>query len=176
MQAACFPTFLEHSRSISYLFYSLSLNESHAHILSLTTSVTRLGYFQKLLVTNCLIKVAQMFSDVWGYFKNHHFHIKTTFPTFGKTFGILGYFFILTSGHTAVTTTHHQHRYSFSMTLSHLFTLSIYLSLSLSKTFYLSHQTKLYLSLSLSFSLSLSISHSLSLSPSSYNLSLTNVQ
>ena len=52
----------------------------------------------KLLETNYLTKVAQIFVDFLGQFEKHHFQGKTA--TFGASFGILGLLLISTSGHT----------------------------------------------------------------------------
>ena len=45
-------------------------------------SVTRLGDFWKILVTNLLIKVAQMFCNIWGYFEVWLFNLKIAVTTF----------------------------------------------------------------------------------------------
>ena len=70
---------------------ALKLNWS-CHILSLETSVTRLGDFWKFLVKVVVIKVAQMYSDFFGYFENNTFQVKTAVGTIGhllEKFGLL---------------------------------------------------------------------------------------
>ena len=65
-----------------------------------TASVTRLGDFWQLMVTNFVRKVAQISCLVLGYFEKHHFLIKTVAVTFGQLFEEFGLHFIPTSGHT----------------------------------------------------------------------------
>ena len=47
-----------------------------------TTSVTRLGDFWRFLVTNFLLKVAQMYGDFSGFLKSIPFDVKTAVATF----------------------------------------------------------------------------------------------
>ena len=65
--------------------------------------VTRLGDFWKFLITNCLTKVTQIFCDFLGYFETHLFEPKTAVVTYLATFEKIRLLFILTSGHTALT-------------------------------------------------------------------------
>ena len=43
--------------------------------------MTRLGYFLKVLVANCITKVDQIFGNFVGYFEIHNFTSKTNKPT-----------------------------------------------------------------------------------------------
>ena len=62
--------------------------------------MSRLGYFEMFLVTNCLTKVAQIFIDVMGDFEKISLfkNLKTVLDTFLK----IGLLFILPSGHTCL--------------------------------------------------------------------------
>ena len=45
-------------------------------------SVTRLGYYWTILATNFLTKVAQMFTNILGYYEKWHFKKKNYFNHF----------------------------------------------------------------------------------------------
>ena len=65
------------------------------------TSVTRLGDFWKLLGTNFLSKVAQMFVDFLGSLEDHNFISQTgVWLIFGQLLKKIGQLIISTSGHT----------------------------------------------------------------------------
>ena len=54
---------------------------------SVSGTVTRLGYFWKVLVTKCLTKVAQYFDNVLAYFEKRDFESKNCCAYFLATFG-----------------------------------------------------------------------------------------
>ena len=56
-----------------------------------TASVTRLGDFWQLMVTNFVRKVAQISCLVLGYFEKHHFLIKTDIATFWRVWAAFYY-------------------------------------------------------------------------------------
>ena len=64
------------------------------------TSVTRLGEFRKFLETNFGSKVAQMYSNFLGYFKEHPFQGKLLLLLFGQLLETFGLPFISTSDRT----------------------------------------------------------------------------
>ena len=66
----------------------------------LMSSVTRLGYFWKVLATNFVSKVAQKFGDIWGYFVKQLLMENCCSNCFGN-FLINGRISMATSGHTA---------------------------------------------------------------------------
>ena len=68
--------------------------------LAIATSVTKLGNFLKYFVTNVIKKVARMYCDFLGYFKNINYQVKVTVANFGVTFGKFGQLFISTYDHT----------------------------------------------------------------------------
>ena len=61
-----------------YLFLSLGLPLSH-------TQSDQIGQFLKVLGKKCHTKVAQVFSDLGGYFEKRHFLVITTMPSFEAT-------------------------------------------------------------------------------------------
>ena len=63
-------------------------------------SVTRLGYFSKLLATNFVIKVAQISGNNLGNFVVYHIFRKKCFGYFLGNIGKLGLLLIPTFGHT----------------------------------------------------------------------------
>ena len=63
-------------------------------------SVTRVGYFWKILATNFLAKVSQIFGDFLGYLENTAFEEITVMATFWATLQKNLALFIPTSGHT----------------------------------------------------------------------------
>ena len=63
-------------------------------------SVTRVGYFRKILATNFLAKVSQIFGDFLGYLENTAFEEITVMATFWATLQKNLALFIPTSGHT----------------------------------------------------------------------------
>ena len=66
--------------------------------------MTRLGCFLKVMVTNFLTKIAQIYGNVLGFFQNITFLVKTTLTTITVTLENLGLLYFLTSGHTGSET------------------------------------------------------------------------
>ena len=60
--------------------------------------MTSLGDFQKLLITNFLSKVAQMYGDFFGKSENYNF--KQQCLLFGQLLEKFGLIFVSVSGHT----------------------------------------------------------------------------
>ena len=75
----------------SFLFLSLSLSLSlllsFCYRTSMLFSVTRLGYFLNIFVTNFLIKAAQTFRDIWAILKDINFKQKTAVLLFAQLWG-----------------------------------------------------------------------------------------
>ena len=84
-----------------FLFPSLSLS------LEVLSSVTRLGEFSKFLVTNLLLKVAEIFDDCLGQFKTYSFLIKNCYGHLLGNFQKKWTFFIVTSGRTVPFSHYH---------------------------------------------------------------------
>ena len=75
----------------------VTLFHSFHHVMqwrTIANSVTRLGDFWKVMVTDFLTKVAKTYDDFFDYRGNHHTLVKTTVAPFGQLFGHLGLLFI----------------------------------------------------------------------------------
>ena len=92
------------------LLWELSLQKT-SFCLALKLSVTRLGDSYKFLVTNCLIKVAQIFWWLFGLFLIMALSSKSGWLLFGHIWGKIRQPFIPSSGHTAQITVAYVFRY-----------------------------------------------------------------
>ena len=92
-EASAAKLFSTSQKTFSFLFFHFWIS-CHCH------QCDQIGQFLKYFVTYVIKKVARMYCDFLGYFKNINYQVKVTVANFGVAFGKFGQLFISTYGHT----------------------------------------------------------------------------